>query len=232
MPESHDNPFDWTTGGPLFHGLPVLHREINVAGQTYCVAALKDAADLLDLPEFEERFIKQDIAPYGLELWPSAVMLAGYFAEGDPGNGRSALELGCGLGLVSAVATRCGWRVTATDNDEDALRFARYTASINDVLLNECSILDWNHPPADKRFARIFAADVLYQLIDHTPFLKCIDALLESDGEALIADPNRGVADRFQQVAEDAGFIVEVIATHATMDDGSKVTGRIFVLRR
>jgi len=232
MLESHDNPFDWTTGGPQFHGLPVLHREINVAGQTYRVAALKDAADLLDLPEFEERFIKQDIAPYGLELWPSAVMLAEHFAKSDPGDGRSAIELGCGLGLVSVAATRCGWRVTATDNDEDALRFTRYAASINGVSLDECSILDWNHPPADKRFTRIFAADVLYQLIDHSPFLRCIDALLESDGEALIADPNRGVADRFPQIAKDAGFIVEVIATHATMDDGSQVAGRIYVLRR
>ncbi len=232
MPESHENPFEWTAGRPYFHGLPVLHREIKVANTPYRIAALKDAADLLDLPEFEERFIKKDIAPYGLELWPAAIMLAEYFAKGEQGEGRSALELGCGLGLVGVVASKSGWRVTVTDNDEDALRFARNTAALNDASIEEYTILDWNHPPADKRFARIFAADVLYQLVDHVPFLRCLDALLAEGGQALIADPNRGVADRFPQFATDNGFQISIIDTTATLEDGPEIKGRIFCLSR
>lgn len=232
MPNEKDNPFEWVSGGPQFHGLPVFFREIDVAGSTFRVAALKDAADLLDLPKFEERFIKHDIAPYGLELWPAAVMLAEHIAKNDPGDGRSALELGCGLGLVAVVATRCGWRVTATDNDEDALGFARYTASINDAAIHEYAVLDWNHPPAGERFSRVFAADVLYQLVDHTPFLKCLDALLARDGEALIADPNRGVVDGFPRLATDNGFKVAQTETVVTLDDRPETKGRIFHLTR
>lgn len=63
-----DNPFEWLSGGPCFHGLPVLHREIDIAGKTFYVAALIDAADLLDLPEFATRFVEDDVAPYGLDL--------------------------------------------------------------------------------------------------------------------------------------------------------------------
>ncbi|MFM8780678.1 MAG: methyltransferase domain-containing protein, partial [Gemmatimonadota bacterium] len=36
----------------------------------------------------------------------------------------TALELGCGLGLVTLAAQRAGYAVTATDYYEDALRFA------------------------------------------------------------------------------------------------------------
>lgn len=232
MSNKQDNPFEWVSGRPYFHGLPVFQRKIDVAGNTYLIAALKDAADLLDLPEFEERFIKQDIAPYGLELWPAAVMLSQHIASGDPGDGRRALELGCGLGLVAVVATRCGWRVTTTDNDKDALDFARYTASINDVSIEGYTVLDWNHPPPTERFSRIFAADVLYQIVDHTPFLKCIDALLADDGRAMIADPNRSIVDQFPQLARDAGFIVEVSSARAMLDDGPETKGRIFHLTR
>lgn len=232
MSDSNDNPFEWTTGRPYFHGLPVLYHEINIAGQAFRVAALKDAADLLDLPEFEERFIKHDIAPYGLELWPAAMMLSEHIARGDPGDGRAALELGCGVGLVGVVASKRGWQVTVSDNDEDALRFSRHTASINDVKIEEYAALDWTRPLSGKRFSRIFAADVLYQLIDHAPLVTCIDAMLAGGGEALVADPNRGVADTFARVAIDGGFNVDVTETALIPADGSGTKGRIFRLTR
>jgi len=43
-----------------------------------------------------------------------------------PGKGKRALELGCGLGLVTnRRALRAGYDVLATDYYEDALLFAR-----------------------------------------------------------------------------------------------------------
>jgi hypothetical protein len=48
---------------------------------------------------------------------------------------------------------------------------------------------------------------------------------------AIIADPNRGVADDFGARAEANGFCAEVIPTAASFDDRAPIAGRLFVLR-
>ncbi len=230
-----DNPhslFEWRDGLPYFQGLPVERRPIRVGGRTFDIAGLREAADLLDLPEYARRFTEEDIAPYGLELWPSATMLAEHIAHDEFGGGRSAIELGCGLGLVSIAATVRAWNVTATDNDADSLRFAAFNAEANKVSVARYEPLDWNRPPVKRRFSRLFGADVLYQRVDHEPVLGCIDRFLTADGVALLADPRRGVADRFSSVAKEANFAVEVVETHVDADSGRRINGRIFILRR
>lgn len=102
---------EWRGKVAHFRGRVVEHRRVEVAGMALQIAAMKDAAELLDEPDFGKRFMENDIAPYGVELWPAAVMLAEYVAATDGGAGnraatgptRSAIEPGCGLGLVSIV---------------------------------------------------------------------------------------------------------------------------------
>lgn len=158
-------------------------------------------------------------------------MLAEYILHGEEGEGRSAIELGCGLGLVLMAAAKGGWRVIATDCDPISLRFAEYNASLNRADIAAFELLDWHHPPAGRRFERVFAADVLYQLVDHAPIAQCVDQLLAGDGVALLADPNRGVADRFVSTAEDYALDVNVIPAAATNLTGRNVDGRIFLVR-
>ena len=217
---------------PTFHGLPIERRTLIVAGHAYEILTLKDAADLLDVPEFGRRFLENNVAPYGLELWPGAVMLAEFVAGGEPGAGREAIEIGCGLGLTAIVATRRGWRVTAADNDENALQFAACNAGLNGTGIYRFETLDWNLPPDGKRFDRVFGADVLYQLEDQPRIAACVDRLLSPDGVALFADPNRGVADRFADAARVAGFHVAVIPTIAAISADRTISGRIFRLAR
>ncbi len=224
--------FDWVDGEPYFHGLPVLRKSVEAAGRTFTLAAVKDAADLLDDPEMGRRFIEEDIAPYGLELWPSAVMLARHVMIGEPGRGRPAIELGCGLGLVSLAASTASWSVDATDNDTDALDFTNYNAQLNHVQLAGTSLLDWRDPRRERRYVRVLAADVLYQAVDHEPILRCIDGLLDDGGVAVLVDPNRGVADRFGALAEQAGFHVEITPASTRVDNGRTVDARIFELTR
>jgi predicted nicotinamide N-methyase len=204
---------------------------VTVAGQTFDIACLDDAADLLDEPDYAKRFLEEDRAPYGLELWPAAIMLAEYILQHESNDGGRAIEIGCGLALVSMAAARAGWIVTATDNEPTSLRFARYNAGLNGAPIEAFEPLDWRHPPAGRRFDRVYAADVLYQLVDHEPVLHCLRALLAPDGLALVADPNRSVADRFAAMAEPHGFTVEVIPTAAPGSAGKRVEGRIFRMR-
>jgi SAM-dependent methyltransferase len=205
---------------------------VSVAGTTFEIAGVKDAADLLDQPDFAERFLEEDIAPYGLELWPSARMLAERILRDEPGDGRTAIELGCGLGLASIAAAIRGWRVVATDNELTSLRFAELNAAKNDAKVDGFELLDWRHPLQRRRFDRVFAADVLYQLVDHSPLLRCIEQLLAPEGVAILADPNRGVADRLPALAQEHGFAVDVQPTSAVGCGEKTVPGRVFTLRR
>jgi len=225
-------PLDWIDGIPHLRGLPVETRVVDVGARRYRVLALRDAADLLDEPDYARRFVQDDLAPYGMELWPAAVMLARYVVAHDLGRGGHAIELGAGLGLVSMAATHAGWLVDVTDHETTSLAFAAYNASVNEVEPHDFALLDWNEAPADRQYERVLAADVLYQLVDHAPLLKCLSALLVPEGAALVCDPNRGVADRFPMLAEEAGFEVEIIETQGPNHVGKSINGRIFQLQR
>jgi predicted nicotinamide N-methyase len=222
--------FEWHDGKPFFRRLPVRRYDLRLNGREFSIDALHDAAGLLDEPDYAKRFLDDDVAPYGLELWPSAIMLCEHLLSNDPNGARSAIELGCGLGFVAIVLAANGWDIHATDNEPTALEFARHNARLNNIDSIEISSLDWRDPLAGLRFDRVLAADVLYQLVDHTPFLTCIRALLAPDGAAYVADPNRGVADRFENVAREQGLHVETIHASAKGPDGKTVAGRIFRL--
>ncbi len=226
-----DAPFDWHDGVPRFRGIPVECAPVDVAGRSFVIARLADAAALLDEPDYAQRFIDEDRAPYGLELWPGAFMLAEYVHAGDEGRRRNLLELGCGLALTSLVASLRGWRVTASDYEPVPLQFAAYNARINGIAIDEFLLLDWNCPPEDRRFDCILGADVLYQLNHHEPILGCLSRLLAPGACALLADPNRSVADRFPQLAADRGFHVRVLATRGfSPATRTVIDGRIFQL--
>lgn len=220
--------FEHRDGKSFFRGLPVQRYDLCLNGRSFRIDALADAADLLDEADYARRFIEDDVAPYGLELWPAAIMLCEHLLAAYPSHKGSVIELGCGLGFVSIVLAAHGWRVQSTDYESTALDFARHNARINGVDSVSFTSLDWRDPPAGASYDIVLAADVLYQLVDHTPFLACIRTALAPDGVAYVADPNRGVADRFESVAQAQGFHVETIQTSTTAPHGKKVKGRIF----
>lgn len=229
--ESESDAILWHQGNATFRGFPVHHRDVTVAGLTLNIASMADATHLLDVPDYASRFLNADMAPYGVELWPSAIMLAEYIAAHDR-EPRRALELGSGLGFVSLVVARFGWSVVTTDHEPSAMVFARHNAALNAATTIEFQALDWNYPPRSTLYPRILGADILYQLNNHKPILNCLKELLEPDGAALIADHNRGVADRFPELANSAGFRVEVTPATAPEAGGKIRQGRIFRLTR
>lgn len=224
--------FEWRDGCAFYRGLAVNHEKFEVASKHFTVACLLDAAALLDHDDFARSFLDDDRAPYGMEIWPSSTMMAKHILEGEDGAGKNALDLGCGLGLVSLAGTLKGWRMTAADHEPIALEFARYNAALNKIDIAEFADLDWNHPAPDRKFHRIFAGDILYELINHQPILNCIRQLLTEDGMVFITDPLRRLADRFEALAVENGFAVDVIPTSHLFRDRGDVEGRIFQLSK
>lgn len=228
--DDHDD-IVWHGGVGSFRGLAVEERRVQVAGMEIRIAAMADATQLLDQADCAKRFLDADVAPYGVELWPAAIMLAEYIAATGLKPHRT-LEIGCGLGLVSIVAAKLGWEIAAGDHEPSALIFAQYNARLNATESIKFIEFDWNQPPEPPRYDCILGADILYQLNNHAPVVNCIDKLLAPGGVALISDPNRGVADRFPAVAKAAGFRVE--CTPVTAENPSKIpaAARIFRLFR
>lgn len=229
---TRDPLFEWVDDEPHFRGIPVKRERIAVAGREFVMARLDDPAALLDHPDFAERFLEDNQAPYGLELWPSSLMLAELILQEGAGRRRRAIDLGCGLGLVSMAAALAGWHITATDNEATSLRFTEYNAGINRISIDVIEPLDWRDPPTGRKFDRVFGADLLYELVNHVPLLRCIGELLAPEGVALIVDPNRSVADGFESMARDGGFDVEIISTLKQTVDDCEATGRLYRLQR
>lgn len=226
-------PFEWKDGLPLFCGLRVVFRKVEIAGHLFDIAALKDAAGLLDDPVYAKRFVDEDFAPYGLELWPASFVLADLLLRTEPWGERRALELGCGVGVVSIAASRAGWDVVATDHYDLALEFARYNAERSHVRVGRFDHMDWRTPPDYRPFDLVIASDVLYQREDHAPILGCVDRFLSATGKCWIADPNRPSAERFPEAVRGRGaFSISAFNHEAPLPDARPVSARVFELRR
>jgi len=156
----------------------------------------------------EEDFVKDERLPYWADVWPSSIILAGKLLELD-GHGRTALELGCGVGLSTLAATSAGFDVLSTDYYEDALDVTRANVFRNLGKLARTRLVDWRHLPLDLgTFDLIFASDVLYEQ-EYAKLLPILfRGLLSKDGIALIADPGRVAAPVFVEACVEHGFVI------------------------
>ena len=156
----------------------------------------------------EEDFVKDERLPYWADVWPSSLILAGKLL-GLKGSGKTALELGCGVGLSTLAATTAGYDVLSTDYYEDALDVTRANVFRNLGKLARTRLVDWRHLPDDLgRFDLVFASDVLYEK-EYAELLPAILVrVLVPSGIALIADPGRVAAPAFVEACAEHGLVV------------------------
>jgi predicted nicotinamide N-methyase len=161
--------------------------------------ALLDAAVAGDAPD----------APYWAELWPSARALAASLAPLDLGGVR-ALELGCGLALVSLAAAHAGAEVTAVDHDPEALEVARQSAARAGLRLRGL-VADLLAPAAlagESSFELVLVADMLYEPLLAAALAALVPRLTAPAGRALVAYPWPGQADALAASLRAAGLTV------------------------
>ena len=162
-------------------------EDATVDEHTFSILKPANSDDLIR----EEDFVKDERLPYWADVWPSSIILAGKLLELE-GRGKTALELGCGVGLSTVAATSAGFDVLATDYYEDALDVTRANVFRNLGTIARTRLVDWRHLPVDLgTFDLVFASDVLYE----NEYAKLLPALLRGlltpAGLALIADPGR-----------------------------------------
>ncbi len=157
----------------------------------------------------EEDYVLDERLPYWADIWPSSRVLADVLLSENAPKGKTLLELGCGLGLVSLAATLAGFRVLATDYYDAALSFARHNVEQNTAKRTRLKtlLLNWREVPAElKEFDYIVASDVLYEKEYGALVADIFSRLLKPSGTALMADPGRIAASEFLGHCEVLGL--------------------------
>jgi len=213
---------------------PVTVSTFEVGGRAIKLVRPSEPDRLLDDPSVHAWNREDDYMPYWAYLWPGANMLAEAVARcwggvDERGADDEVLELGCGLGLGGLAAMDLGFRVCFSDYDPAALAFVLRSVHENRLDPARCSTLalDWREPPP-RRFARIIAADVLYERRLVPMVADVLARMLAPGGEALIATPYRVSAESFPAEAADAGLSCRAEAVETVAEGGAVQPGILY----
>ncbi len=187
----------------------------NICGRKIGVTCVEDAEALFDkltVADPDSIEVQDERLPYWATLWDSALILSDVLlADNLIAPGESVLELGCGLGLVSSIACLKRARVTATDYQRDALKFAQLNGLQIAGVAPRTMIIDWRSPPQDQHYATLLGADLVYELRFFDPLIATFDALLAPGGRVLFSEPNRVLGRSFFDRLQDAGWAFSII---------------------
>ena len=125
--------------------------------------------------------------PLWAKVWPASVVLAEWLARLKPDPQRTLLEIGGGLGLPSIVAASCGHRITFSEGNADAMRFARASAELNAAASMQLAAHDWRRPGEIGRFDLLLGSEVLYRQDDLLPLMRLFDACLAPGGQIVLS---------------------------------------------
>lgn len=195
---------------------------VDVLDQPYTLHTAENIEQLIAGISDEEFRIDERL-PYWAELWHSALALSEFCAASPlvcPG--AAVLEIGCGLGLPGLVCLRRGAAVTFSDHDAQGLATAELNARVNcPATMMEFLPLDFRTPPA-RTWPLVIASDVIYEKRFVEPLAAFLAAVLAPGGTAVLAEPQRGVAEPFFALLDAHGWRRET-ALHSTFLHGRAV---------
>jgi predicted nicotinamide N-methyase len=201
---------------------------VDVAGESLSILKPRNSDELIS----EADYVRDERLPYWADVWPSSLILARRMAN-DAGSGRSVLELGCGLGIVSITAMRSGFDVLASDYYDDALRFTRANALRNLGREPAVRMIDWRTLPADLgTYDLIIAADVLYEMTYAELVADALATALAPRGMAIIADPGRVAVDDFVDACVAKGLTRIDRDTYPFVEGAIRQKITLFSIRR
>lgn len=119
---------------------------------------------------------------------------------------KTILEIGCGLGLASLVASKFGHNITCTDLVEETEWYVGHNARSSATKVPR-----WKKPiDIDGKFDLIIFSDVLYGNYKAPEYLlTMLSTLLSDDGEILCVEPNTlPILDTFTTLLDTIGMYV------------------------
>jgi predicted nicotinamide N-methyase len=222
---------------PRYHATPpeaipeIVRETVFIGDYSFRIDRPVDWDTLLDHPWVRSAAAADDYVPYWAQLWPAARMLAKVVARENWEKPSDVLEVGCGLGLAGIAAMARGHRVTFSDVDETALKFAEDNARLNGFTQFRTQLLDFRAPPCDEKYPIVIGSDLMYEerLVD--PLVNLLHAVLAADGICLITDPDRTPARVFRWKLAEAGFDVKPELVRAGEPGGERTKGTLYRIR-
>jgi len=210
----------------------VIRETVYIEDKTFLIEHPKESDKLLDHPAILSAFSADEYMPYWADLWPAARMLAKAILKEPwprPQTGPlHALEIGCGLGLPGVAALSVGLRVTFSDYDATAVRFAADNARLNGFTDFDTLQLDWRYPPADRKFPVLLAADLIYEMRNVEPLVLLIKRLLAPDGICLLTDQDRVPSHVLRETLTQQGLPFTTRMVRAGEPGGRRIKGTLY----
>lgn len=170
--------------------------------------------------------------PYWAELWPASVGISNYIVENSLSfEGKSVLEIGCGLGLAGICAKYLGAEVLMTDYLEEAIEMACENWELNFDDAPNVIQFDWRKLDLKQQFDIVIGSDILYDQSNFPFLLKLFSEIIQEDGMLILSDPKRSHARNFIKELESLGFVVEIIQKDVILEERNHCI-EIFVCRR
>lgn len=162
--------------------------------------------------------------PLWAKVWPASIILSEWVARLKPDPQRTLLEIGGGLGLTSIVAASYGHRITFSEGNADALRFARANAGLNPGGQFPLVAHDWNHPGEIGRFDMVLGSEVVYRESDIPLLKKVFEACLAPGGQVVLSGEIRRTTDRFFEIMSKT-FEISAQRKQLKSDDEAHTVG-------
>lgn len=179
----------------------------------------------------EADFGPDERIPYWVELWPASLLLVEWLDRcRDRIQGKSCLDVGCGLGLSACLAADAGARVVGLDYIQDALRYARANTRENRVAFPPLWVqMDWRWPGLKPRcFDLIWGADIFYEQRFAQPLMRLFEHVLAPGGRVWLAEPERSVSSGAWELLREAGWEVRRATRKAVPTEGYTVNINIW----
>lgn len=189
---------------PVTITYPTHIQQRKLGDKLYVLETIRDLDEAIDLiceamtPEEQLDPFAEDLCPYFGILWPAAEALSQYLCVNpDIVKNQRVLELGCGLGLPSLVASHLGGNVLATDFHPDVEAYFKRNCRHSSIT---CSYqrLNWREDGEDLGlFDVVMGSDILYESKHASEVAKGLIKFLRPGGTILLADPGRSYLQRF-----------------------------------
>lgn len=213
----------------MIAGYPTQVEAFDLEAFTLALVTVRDLEQHVD----PERLLHDESAvpPYWAMVWGGARALAVHIATRLPVAGKSVLDVGCGLGLVSLAASRGGARVTAIDRELAAIEFVLASAAVNRSRV-EALVGDIMSANLQRRYDLVLAADLLYERAEFDRLAGSLACAVEAGGTLWVADPQRVETADFYRALDRRGFAIQEVCVSELREESSLLRVRLVALER
>lgn len=204
------------------------HDSFDINNVTYLISSLKDNQQYDD-QDHESIALGISSATWPLFgiVWPTSIYMALNIHKCEV-EGKSVLEIGCGIGLCSIVLHRMGIDITASDYHPRTQQFLDRNILRNGLEPIKYQTGNWESENENLgKFDYVIGSDILYQPAHAHDVSRFIDRHTNDGAQVMIGDPGRENRSHFTREMEALGYIYRFEKFDEQKTEGLHCKGRI-----